>query len=371
MKVNTLRMWMKKEPVLCISALCAAATMLLVPPSRAYAGYIDVRVLCLLFCLMAVVAGFQSCGTFDALASVLLKRCQNARALGLVPVLLPFFCSMMITNDVALITFVPFTLLLTASLNLGSRVIPLLVLQTIAANLGSMATPVGNPQNLYLYTAYNLTAGDFFKTLLPFTAFSLAVLSAGAWFCLPSDLKPAKTDTAVLKEKRSFGVYCILFICCLMTVFRILPYQWLMAGIVIILLFLKPQLLKAPDYGLLATFVCFFIISGNLSEMEALQKGMEILLAKNSVMTSAAASQVISNVPAAVLLSGFTKDWEGLLIGTNLGGLGTLVASLASLITLKYYMSEKNAQVARYILWFTVMNFAMLAVMLILTGILI
>ena len=167
--LSRIKAFFKRETVLCIAAVCAVATMLPVPPDSAYLAYIDLRVLCLLLCLMAVVAGAQSCGAFQWLAVQLLERCGGGRGLSVVLVLLPFFSSMLVTNDVALLTFVPFTLLLLEQMQCRQAVVPMLVLQTVAANLGSMATPVGNPQNLFLYAAYQLTAGEFFAVTLPLT----------------------------------------------------------------------------------------------------------------------------------------------------------------------------------------------------------
>lgn len=353
--------FLRREPVLCAAALCALGTMLLVPPSRAYAAYIDCRVLALLFCLMAVVAGLRGCGAFDALARALLARCKSGRALGAVLVLLPFFCSMLITNDVALLTFIPFTLLLTASLGLGGREIPLLVLQTIAANLGSMATPVGNPQNLYLYTAYALSAGDFFRTLLPYTLASGVLLALGGALALPKTLAAPELGAAPRPAARQLAFYGALFALCLLSVFRVLPWPILLGVLTAALALKQPSLLARPDYGLLATFVCFFIVSGNLSALPAVRTALSGALARGTVLTAAAVSQIISNVPAAVLLSGFTQDWRGLLLGTNLGGLGTPVASLASLITLKAYFAAPGARRGRYLAVFSALNFALLA----------
>ena len=353
--------FIRREPVLCAAAVCALGTMLAVPPSRAYAGYIDCRVLVLLFCLMAVVAGLRACGAFDALARALLARCKSGRSLGTVLVLLPFFCSMLITNDVALLTFIPFTLLLTASLGLAGREIPLLVLQTIAANLGSMATPVGNPQNLYLYTAYSLSAGDFFRTLLPYTLASLVLLTLGGALALPKALAAPRLEKAPRPTAQQLLFYGALFALCLLSVFRILPWPALLSVLVLALAFAQPALLRRPDYGLLATFVCFFIVSGNLSALPAVRAALEKALAHGTVLTAALVSQIISNVPAAVLLSGFTQDWRGLLLGTNLGGLGTPVASLASLITLKAYFAAPEAKRGRYLAVFSILNFALLA----------
>jgi len=353
----------KSETVLCVAALCAVITMFLVPPDGAYLEYIDVRVLCLLLCLMAVVAGFQSCGVFEVLSQRLLS-CFGGRGLGVALVLLPFFTSMVVTNDVALITFVPFTLLVLEELGCESRAVGVLVLQTMAANLGSMATPVGNPQNLYLYAAYDMTAGDFFSVMLPLTALSLLGLAAASAFVLPRDLARPHLEPRRLQNPKKLTVFAVLFALCLLTVFRLLPYGLLTVVVLAALAAVEPKLLKKLDSGLLATFVCFFVVSGNLGRMDAVRTVLESLLQRSTMGTAALASQVISNVPAAVLLSAFTHDGAGLLRGTNIGGLGTPVASLASLITLKYYFKLPYARRGRYLLVFLGANFLGLIVLL-------
>lgn len=244
----------KREVVLTVAALCALATMVLVPPDAAYLGYIDLRVLCLLLCLMAVVAGFQSCGAFQWLAGHLLSRGTGPRALAVILVLLPFFCSMAVTNDVALITFAPFALLLLDQMDCRAAAVPLLVLQTIAANLGSMATPVGNPQNLYLYGAYGLSAGDFFPVVLPLAGISLACLTATALPVLPRDLQIPPVHPQPLRQPGKLALYGALFLLCLLTVFRILPYGLLTVLVLGTLAAVEPALLRKLDVSLLCTF---------------------------------------------------------------------------------------------------------------------
>ena len=355
---------LRKEPVLCIAAVCAAASTLLNPPSPAYLNYIDWRVLTLLFCLMAVVAGFQSCGAFQWLAGRLLARGTGPRALAVILVLLPFFCSMAVTNDVALITFAPFTLLLLDQLDCRAAAVPLLVLQTIAANLGSMATPVGNPQNLYLYGAYGLSAGDFFPVVLPLAGISLACLTAAALPVLPRDLQVPPVHPQPLRQPGKLALYGVLFLLCLLTVFRVLPYGLLTVLVLGTLAAVEPALLRKLDVSLLCTFVCFFTVSGNLGRLPAVHTFLQGLLERSTLLTGALTSQIISNVPTAVLLSGFTDNWRELLLGVDIGGLGTPVASLASLITLKLYLRSREARPARYLAVFTAGNAALLAVLL-------
>ena len=362
--MRKIKEFLKKETVLCIAALCAAATMLLVPPDREYLHYIDWRVLCLLLCLMAVVAGFKSLGAFDWLTYQLLRRIKSGRVLGVTLVLLPFFCSMLVTNDVALIVFVPFTLALLESLGCAGSMIPVIVLQTVAANLGSMATPVGNPQNLYLYAAYSLEAGEFFSVVLPLTLVSLITLTIASLPVLPRALPEQKLEEARILSARRMGIYAGLFVLCLLTVFRIVPYPVTTAVVVAALFLADKKLLKEIDFMLLLTFVCFFVVSENLGRVEAVREFLQSLLSKSTLLTAVGASQVISNVPAAVLLSAFTEQWRELLAGVNIGGLGTHIASLASLITMKLYLRWPGAKVGRFLLVFTAANVAGLVILL-------
>lgn len=355
---------LKKEPVLCVSALLAVGSMFLVPPSAAYLSYIDVRVLCLLFCLMAVVAGVQECGMFAVLAQTLLSGRKPFRIISVLLVMLPFFSSMLVTNDVALITFVPFAILVLELAGRRDAMIRVIVLQTVAANLGSMATPVGNPQNLFLYAHYQLTAGDFFGLLLPLTGFSFMLLLIAAAWGGGTPIQIAFPEKAKMHETKKLAVYVVLFVLCLLSVFRVLHYGVLTVIVAAALAVLSPKLLKQVDYGLLLTFVFFFVFSGNLGQIPAIYDVLVALLEKNTLLCSAAVSQVISNVPAAVLLSGLTQDWQGLLAGVDVGGLGTPVASLASLISLKFYLRTEGRQIGRYMLWFTVANVIGLIVLL-------
>ena len=356
--------WCRKEAVLCAAFVCALVSMLFVPPDAEYGGYVNLQVLCLLFCLMAVVLGLQSCGLFELLAQKLLTGRKSRRRLVLLLVLLPFFTSMLVTNDVALITFVPFGLLVLEAADVKALAIPVVVLQTVAANLGSMATPVGNPQNLYLYAFYGLNGAQFFHALFPLVLVSLLGLTAA---CLCTGKRELRVDfprSISLHSPVRLAVYLALFGLCLLSVFRLVPYAAVTAGVLAVFLVLDRKLLRRVDYGLLLTFLCFFVFSGNLGRIAPVRDFLSELLARGALLCSAAASQIISNVPAAVLLSGFTDDWHGLLAGVNIGGLGTPIASLASLISLRLYLRQPEAKPGRYLLIFTLANLAGLALLL-------
>lgn len=353
-----------KETVFCIAAVCAIATMFIIPPDKEYLHYIDFRVLCLLLCLMAVVAGLKTIGVFHWLTYQLLHRLHSGHTLGITLVLLPFFSSMFVTNDVALIIFIPFTLMLLDQLGCSRSIIPVTVFQTIAANLGSMATPVGNPQNLYLYAFYQMRIGDFFSVLLPLTAVSLIALSVTAIPLLPKQLPERTVESAGIRNVKQLLIYLALFVLCLLTVFRIVPYLLTTAITVVVLLVIDRKLLKEIDYLLLLTFVCFFTVSENLGRVDTIRSFLQQLLQKNTLLTAVTTSQVISNVPAAIVLSGFSDQWKQLLAGVNIGGLGTPIASLASLITIKFYMRWPGAKILCFLGYFTVANVIALAMLL-------
>ena len=362
--------FLKKEPVLIISGLCAIISAFFVPPSLDYIGYIDFKVLALLFCLMAVVSGFQACGLFEVIANKLLSKCHSMKFLGLILVMLPFFTSMLITNDVALITFVPFAITLLLAIGKQDKLIYIIILQTVAANLGSMATPVGNPQSLYLYNHYKVSASDYFAIILPFVMVSLLGLFASVLLTKNEKVEVSIDDNAKLKSPIKFTVYCLLFVLCLLCVFHIIDYKIVLIIVIVALLIFGRNLFTKIDYSLLLTFVCFFVFSGNLGNIDAVNNILSDLMDKNAVMTSIVASQVISNVPAAVLLSQFTDNAKSLIIGTNIGGLGTIIASLASLISFKFYIKTENAKPLKYLLIFTLINIIGL-VLLILSSIII
>ena len=357
--------FMRKEPVFLISFICAVISSFWVHPSLEYLDYIDFRVLCLLFCLMAAVAGFREAGIFKVFAQKLLSGKRLARTITVLLVMMPFFCSMLVTNDVALITFVPFSILVLETVGRRELLIPVISLQTIAANLGSMATPIGNPQNLFLFAHYQLTINDFLLLLIPLTLVSFIVLVAA---CLCFGGKgfihmEFDFDETISDHKRLL-VYIILFLLCILSVSRILSYIILTAVVIAALLFVRPKLLKEVDYMLLLTFVCFFVFSGNLGKIESIRSVLTTMMENSTLFCSAAASQIISNVPAAVLLADITNDWKGLLLGVDVGGLGTPVASLASLISLKFYFASENARPASYLLWFTLANIIGLIILL-------
>lgn len=355
--------WCKKEAVLSIAIVLAIISAFFVHPDKEYLGYIDFRTLGILFCLMAVMAGLQKIGMFRYVAEKLLGKVQHIRGLVFILIMLCFFSSMLITNDVALITFVPFTFIV-LNMILGESaerlVVPVVVMQTIAANLGSMLTPIGNPQNLYLYGKTSMNFGNFILLMLPYTLVAFLLL---AIWCVIFPYKGEKRFALQLGAKveisackKELLLYGLLFLLCILTVAHMVPYEATLLIVVIVVLFLDRSVLGKVDYALLFTFIGFFVFIGNMGRVPEFRTFLQQVIDGNEILTSVVASQFMSNVPAALLLSGFTDEYELLIVGTNLGGLGTLIASMASLISFKYIGKEYKHLRGKYMLYFTVAN---------------
>lgn len=361
----------KQETVLCIAAALAVVSMFLVHPDAEYASYIDFRTLAILFCLMSVMSGLQKTGVFQWVAQALLGKVERARQLIWILVLLCFFSSMAVTNDVALITFVPFTFIVLDLIGTDAKnrlIIPVVVLQTVAANLGSMLTPIGNPQNLYLYGKAGISLGSFILLVLPYTGVSLLLVMI--WSTIQS--KACNAPIAVSFDKKVdlsgkgvlLVVYLVLFVFDLLTVARVIPYGLTLVITIIGVLFTDRSTFARVDYSLLLTFIGFFIFIGNLGRLPAFYNFLQEIVSGNELLVGVAASQVISNVPAALLLSGFTSNLTSLIIGVNIGGLGTLIASMASLISYKLIVREESGIKGAYFRYFTLTNICFLAVLL-------
>lgn len=356
--------FIKRELVLFISALAALLSMLLTPPSAAYLGYIDWNVLMLLFSLMAVVAGLKGSGLWDRVSGALLGRAKSARSLSVLLVVLCFFSAMLVTNDVALITFVPLCFAVLGSAGPGC-VISTVVFMTIAANLGSMATPIGNPQNLYLYSSFGPSFAEFEAAILPLTGVCLVLTLLGC-MTVRAEAGISASAKASPVHKNSLLMHGALFALCLLSVLDVLPVWAAFAAVAAVCLLFDRKAVRQVDYSLLLTFVFFFILAGNLAANDGIRSFIGARMAGRELLFGAGLSQVISNVPAAVLLSSFTENWRELLLGVNIGGLGTPVASLASLISYRLYARSENAQPGRYMGVFLGWNALFLAVLLLL-----
>ena len=355
--------FLKREAVLCIAFLAAVISCFFVPPDGAYLKYIDLRTLALLYCLMVVVAGLRKAGSFTALAHFLCERAGNLRLMSAVLVALCFFSSMLITNDVALLTFVPFAVVVLGMAKREKELVWVVVLQAVAANLGSMLTPVGNPQNLYLYSRYGMGGVDFFSATAPVWGLSLLLVMGSCLLIKKEPVSVFLGEKPILLRKLLL-FYAAMFLLCLLVVFRLIRWPVMLALVLLLVgLFDRRTLLKA-DFLLLLTFVCFFIFAGNLARIDAVDRLLRQILTGRELFVGALCSQVISNVPAALLLSGFTENARALLLGVNIGGLGTPVASLASLIALKLYSHAERAEPGAFLRRFSLLNFLLLAVLL-------
>ena len=357
----------KKDSVLFISGILAVISCFFVKPDSGYIGYINFRVIAILFSLMLVVSAYIRIGTFAFFTNKLLEKIKSEKNISLFFVILSFFMSMLLTNDVTLVTLVPFAISVLKEFNDRRRTMYTLILMTVSANLGSMLTPIGNPQNLYLYTEYHIGLFDFIKLMLPYSAASLILLVIAVLILNKTDktLDTAVTEEVSAPKPFQLLIYTALFILCLLTVSNIVNFVIMLAVVAAVMLVFDRKAFINIDYGLLFTFLFFFVLIGNLGRIGFIHDTLSMIIDKNVTLTAVLASQFISNVPAAMLLSAFTAKGPSLLIGTNLGGLGTLIASMASLITYKFYNREKK-EGEHYLLAFTVINIVFLFLLLIL-----
>lgn len=406
----------RKDPVLVVAIVLAIISCAAVPPDAAYAEYVDLRTIGMLFSLMTIMAGLSRLGVFRIACRHLLSAVRGPRRLALALTFLAFFSSMLITNDVALVTFAPFALLALRTLDSPRHACFTVVMMTIAANLGSMLTPIGNPQNLYLYSTSHMALTDFLLLMLPYAAAALVLLvGAIAFFgripehakekaarsvdagnpasssedgsadspatCGEADNAASATDANETPQLASDAddpapsplralPWAALFVLALLSVAHILPYQAIVAATIVVALAADRRALLHVDYALLFTFIAFFVFVGNVGRIEVVSAALAQLIDGHELAVSVIASQVLSNVPAAILLSGFTSNFAALIVGTNLGGLGTLIASMASLISYKQIALVLPREKGHYFMLFTVWNIAFLAVLAVLAAVL-
>lgn len=373
--------FLRKRAVFCASFAAAVASSFIVPPSSAYLSYIDWDTLFILFALMAAVSGLESCGIFGKLARAICSRAKSARSLSLVLVLMTFFFSMLVTNDVALLAFVPFSITLLSGRISAPRLAFVVVLQTVAANTGSMLTPVGNPQNLFIFNKTGMSALSFSALLLPYSALSLALLVSLVIAAIPRDKNSRRicsdaclSDVAPFERLAEFGgtfrvrrrlslMYALLFALCILSVGRLVP-KWVSAlSVLALCAAFDRAAFRRVDWFLLLTFASFFVFSGNIASIPSLRAFLGESMRGNELLVSLAVSQVVSNVPATLMLYNFAADVEGLLLGVDFGGLGTLVASLASLISFNIF-TARNGRALLFISMFTAVNVLFLAALL-------
>ena len=345
----------KTNAVVLIAAFAALVTSFIVPPDREYLGYFDWKTLTCLFCVLAVVCALRNIRFFYTMAKAIIRKFKNTKYCILALVYITFIGSMLIANDMALLTFLPLGYFVLRTTGKEKYMAFTYIMQNIAANLGGMLTPFGNPQNLYLYTKFAIPDAEFIRIMFPPFIVAISLITVLCLVFVKSEPLEIEEKAAELPKVR-VAIYLVLFALSILIVFRTIPFVVGLMVIPVALLFLDREALRSVDYGLLLTFVFFFIFSGNMARIDAVRSFFSALLDRNTLLFSALSCQVISNVPSAILLSQFTTNYRELLLGVNIGGVGTLIASLASLITFKAYTKDQPGNTLAYILKFTAFN---------------
>jgi len=354
--------FIKKNAVMFIAMLAALITCMIVPPDKEYLGYFDVKTLTCLFCVLAVVCALKNVNFFYMLAKKIVQVFRTTRMAILALVYITFIGSMLIANDMALLTFLPLGLFVLTSTGKGKHMAFTFIMQNIAANLGGMLTPFGNPQNLYLYTKYQIPSLEFMGIMAPPFILAVVLITLCCLIFVKSEPLSVKDEPMTVPVGRTI-VYLLLFGLAIAIVFRGIPYFLGLIIIPAVLLFMDRKALKMVDYPLLLTFVFFFIFSGNMARIQAVKDLFSYFLDKSTLLFSVVSCQIISNVPSAILLSQFTENYRELLLGVNIGGAGTLIASLASLITFREYTKHNKGKSRHYILLFSAFNFAFVIIL--------
>lgn len=361
--MQQIRRFLHRNTVLCIAIMAAVVTSFIIRPDSSYLGYFDCKTLTCLFCVLAVVMALRDIRFFTYLAQKIVTRFHDLRGCTLALVYVTFLGSMLIANDMALLTFLPLGYYILKSTGQERHMAFVFVMQNIAANLGGMLTPFGNPQNLYLYSYYNIPTIEFLNIMLPPFLLSVALITLCCLLLLPrTELALCEPEDITLSTPRT-SLYLILFALAIIIVFRAIPYWLGLIVIPLVLLFADREALAHVDYCLLGTFVAFFIFAGNLGRIEAVRDFIAPLLEAQPLLVSVLSCQFISNVPSAILLSQFTGNYAALLVGVNIGGTGTLVASLASLITYREYCRSNPGQQKTYLRTFALLNVSFLLVL--------
>lgn len=354
--------FIKSNIVMFIALLAAVTTAMIVPIDAEYVSYFDFKTLTCLFCVLAVVCALKNIHFFYVLASAIVKKFSNTRSSILVLVYVTFIGSMLIANDMALLTFLPLGYIVLSVGKKEKYMAFTFIMQNIAANLGGMLTPFGNPQNLYLYTKFNIPTMEFMGIMLFPFLLSVTLITLCCIIFVKKESIEFTEEQKSLPPGRTM-LYLLLFALSIAIVFRGIPYWTGLIVIPVILLFADKDALKKVDYPLLFTFVFFFIFAGNMARIDAVRDGFSFLLNKSTLLFSTASCQCISNVPSAILLSQFTENYRELLIGVNIGGAGTLIASLASLITYREYTKHNPHRQLYYIKLFSAFNFSFLIIL--------
>lgn len=351
--------FIQKNIVALVAFAAAVITSFFIPIDGAYIDYFDFKTLTCLFCVLAVVCALKNVNFFYILAQKIVKKFRNARLAVLALVYITFIGSMLIANDMALLTFLPLGYFVLSTTKKERYMAFTYIMQNIAANLGGMLTPFGNPQNLYLYSKFNIPDLEFVQIMAPPFVFAVVLITVCCIIFVKPDPLEIQDKQTSLPPVRT-GIYLVLFALSIAIVFHGIPYWVGLLIIPAVLLFMDRKALKMVDYSLLLTFVFFFVFSGNMARLPLIRDFFSMLLKKSTLLVSVLSCQVISNVPTAVLMSQFTGNYQELLLGVNIGGVGTLIASLASLITYREYVNKNPGKTKRYVLLFTAYNFAFL-----------
>ena len=355
--------FVKKNIVMVIALLLAIITCFFIPPSKEYLSYFDFKTLSCLFTTLAVICALKNIKFFYILARKIVSVFKTARISVLVLVYITFIGSMLLANDMALLTFLPLGFFVLSSTGKEKYMPFTFIMQNISANLGGMITPFGNPQNLYLYSHFNINTIEFMGIMLPSFVLSVTLITVCCLVFVKSEPLEIKSEEVKLPLARTI-IYLLLFALSIIVIFRVIPYQIALVLVPLVILFMDRRALLKVDYPLLLTFVFFFIFSGNMAKIPQVADFFSWLLGLNTLVFSTLSCQAISNVPSAILLSQFTSDYRSLLIGVNIGGVGTLISSLASLITLREYLNHNPKGAKKYILLFSLFNFGFLIILL-------
>ena len=359
--------FIKSEVVLCVAIVFAIITCFFVPVDKEYLGYFDYKTLACLFCMLAVVAGLKSTNVFELISRKLIGIFHTRRGVIYSLVFGTFFFDMIVANDMSLITFLPLTYIVLHSTKNDKYLAFTFIMQTIAANMGGMITPYGNPQNLYLYSYYNIPTSEFFGILL-LQAITVAVLLYICCAFIKNEKLKLRRNSKIIINKSKLYMYAVLFILVILTIFRVIPYVLTSAIVIITMLVADRKRFRQVDYALLATFFVFFVFSGNIARISAIKEMISSIVTKNTLLAGIVSCQFISNVPTAIFLSKFTMNYRELLISVNIGSLGILISSLASLITLKEFLKHQPKNFWKYLGMFTIFNTMFLIVLLIITS---
>lgn len=360
--------FIKSEVVLTVASVLAIITMFFVPIDKEYLNYFDYNTLICLFCMLAVVAGLKSTNVFELISRKLIGLFHTRRAVIYTLVFGTFFFDMIVANDMSLITFLPLTYIVLHSTKNDKYLAFTFIMQTIAANMGGMITPYGNPQNLYLYSYYNIGTTEFFSILFA-QVITVAIL---LWICcafVPNEKLKLRKSSKIIISKKTLIVYAILFVLVILSVFRIVPYLLTLAIVLITILIMDRKRFKQVDYALISTFCIFFVFSGNMARIPQIKTFISEIVVKNTLLAGIVSCQFISNVPTAIFLSKFTQNYRDLLISVNIGSLGILISSLASLITLKEFLKHQPKNFFKYLGMFTIFNTMFLIILLLVTRI--